>query len=109
MAHLSRRSHEITDVLILESAESRRRGAIVRWTDEQFRINEFIRERLKMPKCKKETPAQLLGGGDKFHRPAGIGGDLHREFVIVIVGKGVKGNANLLQVAQAFDAPAAFL
>src|SRR5436190_477768 len=58
---------------------------------------------------KKETAAQLLRGADELHGAAGIGRNLHWQFVVVVVSEGVKSQADLFEVVQALYALAAEL
>src|ERR1043166_3282839 len=53
--------------------------------------------------------SQRRAGLDELHRAPAVSGNLHREPVAVVVGETVKGDADLLQVAQALEPLAAHL
>src|SRR6185503_17339 len=76
--------------------------ASVSGTGEEFRILKIVRQRLKMPEGVLHV-AKTAGGLDQLKSATFLDRDLERESPAMIVGKLLRRQTYLLELAQTFD------
>src|SRR5262249_21288854 len=76
--------------------------ARITWAIEEPGCDQVVGKRLKQPEQIIKVAAQARGGLYELERAACVGGNLGGKTVVVIVGKHVEAQTDLLQIADAF-------
>ena len=105
VALLGIHTRPITDVRIGQRREVLRRGTFVRRTNQNPRRAQFIRHDQEMMKGEGKHIAQEQRFAVMFHGTTLVCRELHRQLAIMIIGKEMKAETHLLQVAQARGLP----
>src|SRR5579859_289657 len=97
--------NKVADGSIAQSDEARRRLSRVGWANHQFRRHQFVGQHLEMTERKIKLTCDAISAAGKLQRAARADRNRHGKLTIMILGKILKGNAELAEMTDTFDPP----